>query len=423
MRTGKSNRRTFLMQIRRRRRVPPRRGQPGPRRPRRRRRHDPRRPRRLRRPRHRRRRAGPDRRRGLPTRRHGRALRRPPRVEPLDPEELARRRPRRRRRRREVRRLRRLQAGHRQRRRRPADHHARTSGRCSSPTPSRRASTPSSRSRWPSTRPGLRQYIQACRDSVDKGLSVVNGFCWRYHEPRRATMQQVFDGAIGDVVAIETTYNSQGVWDPRRTREECSSDMEYQLRNWYYYTWLSGDHIVEQAIHGLDTMNWAMQGAGPDALLGRRRPSGPHRPEVRQHLRPLLRRLRVPRGRPRLPPLPPLAEHRQPGEGLHPRRQGDLRRLRQPASAARPAGGIAATSNNMYQTEHDEMYAALRKGKPINNGEQAAYSTLLAIMGRMAAYTGQIDLLGRGPELRRAPRPRRPTTGATPPPTPSRSPA
>ena len=77
-------------------------------------------------------------------------------------------------------------------------------------------------------------------------------------QPRRQTMKRVFDGQIGDIVAIETTYNSQGVWEPRKTREQCGSDMEYQLRNWYYYCWLSGDHIVEQAVHGLDTMGWVM---------------------------------------------------------------------------------------------------------------------------------------------------------------------
>ena len=107
--------------------------------------------------------------------------------------------------------------------------------------------------------PGLRTFIQACKDAKTKNLSVVNGFCWRYFGPRRETMKQVFDGKIGDIVAIETTYNSQGVWggEPRKTREQCSSDMEYQMRNWYFYNWLSGDHIVEQAVHGIDTMGWA----------------------------------------------------------------------------------------------------------------------------------------------------------------------
>src|SRR5262245_34894292 len=104
--------------------------------------------------------------------------------------------------------------------------------------------------------PGLRKFLQACKDAQAKNLSLVNGFCWRYDGPRRQTMKRVFDGQIGDVVAIQTTYNSQGVWEPRKSPEQCTSDMEYQMRNWYYYSWLSGDHIVEQAVHGIDTIGW-----------------------------------------------------------------------------------------------------------------------------------------------------------------------
>ena len=116
--------------------------------------------------------------------------------------------------------------------------------------------------------PGLRKFLQACKDAQAKNLSLVNGFCWRYDGPRRETMKQVFDGKIGDIGAIETTYNSQGVWEPRKTREQCGSDMEYQMRNWYYYTWLSGDHIVEQAVHGLDTMGWVMGDKAPTRAGG-----------------------------------------------------------------------------------------------------------------------------------------------------------
>src|ERR1041384_1098175 len=81
-------------------------------------------------------------------------------------------------------------------------------------------------------------------------------------------MKRVRDGAIGEIVAVETTYNSGGVWDPRRTREQCGSEMEYQMRNWYYYDWLSGDHIVEQAVHGIDTMAWALGDEPPIRCWG-----------------------------------------------------------------------------------------------------------------------------------------------------------
>ena len=111
--------------------------------------------------------------------------------------------------------------------------------------------------------PGLRKFLKACKDAQAKNLSLVNGFCWRYHDPRRQTIKRVMDGQIGEIIAVETTYNSQGVWDPRKTREQCASDMEYQMRNWYYYCWLSGDHIVEQAVHGIDTMAWVMSDKPP----------------------------------------------------------------------------------------------------------------------------------------------------------------
>src|SRR5436305_1875364 len=71
-----------------------------------------------------------------------------------------------------------------------------------------------------------------------------------------------------DIVAIETTYNSGGVWDPPVTREQVKSEMEYQMRCWYYYTWLGGDHIVEQAVHGIDTMAWAMRDEPPIRCWG-----------------------------------------------------------------------------------------------------------------------------------------------------------
>ena len=133
---------------------------------------------------------------------------------------------------------------------------------------SKRESTRSSRSQWLSTGPVCGSIFKACKDAQAKNLSLVNGFCWRYDGPRRQTMKRVMDGQIGDIVAIETTYNSQGVWEPRKTREQCASDMEYQMRNWYYYSWLSGDHIVEQAVHGIDTMAWVMNDKPPVKCWG-----------------------------------------------------------------------------------------------------------------------------------------------------------
>jgi predicted dehydrogenase len=240
--------------------------------------------------------------------------------------------------------------------------------------------------------PGLRKYLQACKDAKAKNLSLVNGFCWRYDGPRRETMKQVFDGKIGDVVAIETTYNSQGVWDPRKTREQCGSDMEYQMRNWYYYSWLSGDHIVEQAIHGIDTMGWVMGDKSPLrcwGVGGRQSRTDAKYGNIWDHFSIVY-------------------EYPDNIRGYHHCRHwvntaNQVKDYILGSKGMADVFGNSITGENkwryrnagakrasMYQIEHDEMFAALRGGKPINNGEAAAQSTLLALMGRTAAYTGQV---------------------------------
>ena len=237
--------------------------------------------------------------------------------------------------------------------------------------------------------PGVRAFLESCEAAKKKNLSVVSGLCWRYDIPRRETMKHVFDGAIGDIVAVETTYNSNGVWDPRRTREQCGSEMEYQMRNWYYYTWLGGDHIVEQAVHGLDTMGWVMGDAPPLKCWGsggRQVRTDPKYGNIYDHFGLVY-------------------EYPNNVRGYHQCRHwaGADNRVKDVILGSKGTCDVfdhvitgpnkwryRGPKGNMYQTEHDEMFAAIRAGKPINNGEYAARSTLLAIMGRMAAYTGQV---------------------------------
>ncbi len=240
--------------------------------------------------------------------------------------------------------------------------------------------------------PGLRMFLDAARQSKAKGLSAVNGFCWRYYKPRRELMARVFAGEIGPITSIETTYHSQGVWEPRRTREQCSSEMEYQLRNWYYYSWLSGDHIVEQAVHGIDTMAWAMGEVPPTKCWGtggRQVRTEPKYGNIYDHFSIVY-------------------EYPDDIRGYHhcrhwantPNQVGDY--IQGTKGRADVFGKRIGGANkwryrpepgekiDMYQVEHNEMFAALRAGAPINNAEQAAASTQLALMGRMAAYTGEV---------------------------------
>ncbi len=235
--------------------------------------------------------------------------------------------------------------------------------------------------------PGVRTVLEACAEAKAKNLALASGFCWRSYLPRREAMNRVHDGAIGNIVAVETTYDSNGVWEPRRTREQCKSEMEYQLRNWYYYTWLSGDHIVEQAIHGLDTMNWALGDKPPTRCFasgGRQVRTDPTYGNIYDHFSVVY-------------------EYPDDVRGYHNCRHwaGVDSRVSDyvlgakgmlDVFAPRISGETKWASRgpkpDMYQTEHDELFASIRVGKPIQNMESAARSTLIAIMGRMAAYTG-----------------------------------
>ena len=183
--------------------------------------------------------------------------------------------------------------------------------------------------------------------------------------------------------------------------------MEYQMRNWYYYCWLSGDHIVEQAVHGIDTMAWATGDKPPIrcwGVGGRQSRTDAKYGNIWDHFSVVYE---YPEQRPRLSPLPPLGPHAQPDQGLHPRLQGDGRRLRQRRITGENKWRYRSSKRkpDMYQVEHDEMFAAIRAGKPINNGEQAAHSTLLALMGRTAAYTGLVVTPGDDPQLEGRPEP------------------
>ena len=240
--------------------------------------------------------------------------------------------------------------------------------------------------------PGLRSFLTTAKLSKEKGLSAVNGFCWRYHIPRRETMKQVFDGAIGNIVAIETTYNSGGVWEPRRTRDECKSEMEYQLRNWYYHDWLSSDHIVEQAVHGIDTMGWAMGDKLPEkcwAVGGRQARTDAKYGNIWDHFSVVYEYPNNVRGYHHCrhwPNTPTQVKDFVLGSNG----TADVFGNRIEGANKWRYRNTENLEFNMYQKEHDEMFAAIRAGKPINNAEQGGLSTLLAIMGRMAAYTGQV---------------------------------
>ena len=218
-------------------------------------------------------------------------------------------------------------------------------------------------------------------------------------------MARVHGGEIGPVVAIETTYNSQGVWEPdsddHLPRAQCKSDMEYQMRNWYYYSWLSGDHIVEQAVHGLDTMAWAMNDAPPlragESEAGR---SGPSRSTATSTT--------ISRSSTNIPD--DVRGYHQCRHWANTRArtadfvQGTKGRadgLRQDATRSTGSEQVALSGRptvlrplDMYQSEHNEMFAALRAGKPINNAETGRRQYLAGPDGSDGRLHGRSHHLG-----------------------------
>lgn len=239
--------------------------------------------------------------------------------------------------------------------------------------------------------PGVRSVLETAKLAKEKNVSLVSGFCWRYSNYIRETFDRVAGGAIGDIVAYYATYYTNPVkpMPPAATRPAGMSDVEWMIRNWYNFTWLSGDGLVEQAIHSADKIAWAMKDQPPvscvavggrqipaeggniydhfevnylypnnvRAFLGCRQMEGCHN-ENSDYIMGTKGVCTI-------------------GRGPMPRIEGETRWT------------YSGTKNDMYQAEHDHLFASIRQGRAVNDGEWMATSTMLGIMGRMAAYTGQ----------------------------------
>ena len=234
--------------------------------------------------------------------------------------------------------------------------------------------------------PGVRRVLETVRKAEEKNLSIVSGLCWRYDYGVRETINRIRDGAIGDMVAIHTNYLTGTLW--HRGRKPEWSEMEYQLRNWLYFTWLSGDHIVEQHIHSLDKALWLMNDELPihcDGLGGRQVRTEEKWGNIYDHFAVCYE---YPNG------LKVFAYTRQMG-GCHNEVKDFIFGTQGTAVVldnsikGKEQWKYEGPSSSMYDVEHKELFEGIRSGNHINNGVYMAHSTLMAIMGRMACYTGQ----------------------------------
>ncbi|MCP3906026.1 MAG: Gfo/Idh/MocA family oxidoreductase [Planctomycetes bacterium] len=240
--------------------------------------------------------------------------------------------------------------------------------------------------------PGARSIYRSAAEAQRRGLSLVSGFCWRYSMPERATYEKIHAGAIGDIRAMHVTYHTGPIGTQPRRPEW--TDMEWQLRNWHHFTWISGDHIVEQACHSIDKINWAMNGVMPvraTAMGGRGVRQGPESGNSYDHFAVIYeyddgaRCFVTCRQQPKCSNDNSDyifgADGRCFVNGWAPRHEIEgAQPWRYPSDGPRP---------NMYQVEHDELFASIRNGTPINDGEWMTNSTMMALLGRMAAYTGK----------------------------------
>ncbi len=242
--------------------------------------------------------------------------------------------------------------------------------------------------------PGLRSVLASGREAERRNLALMVGFCWRHNDGMRATFEKLNSGALGEVTTAHTTYLTGTLG--RRPRLAGWSDMEFQFRNWWHFTWLSGDHIVEQAIHSIDRMAWAMNDKLPARVIclgGRAARSGPEHGNVYDHFAAVY-------------------EYADGRRCFHTCRQIDNCPSDNTDYVYGPRGmctinGWTPTylmqdykgkeiwkydgpnDRDMYQNEHDELFKSIRAGKPINDAERSCNSTMMAMMGRFAAYTGQ----------------------------------
>ena len=240
---------------------------------------------------------------------------------------------------------------------------------------------------------GYRKAMAAVRKSQEKKLNLVAGFCWRRSASRKEAIQRVHDGQIGDVTSIFATYYTGPVkpMPDASARKPEMSDVEWQIRNWYNFSWLSGDSLVEQAVHSVDKLCWTMQDKNPISCVatgGRQIPA--RGGNIYDHFHVAYEY----EGN----VLCHLGSRQQ--TGCYNETADYIRGTKGTLLIGSKGGGdpmidgenrwrARRDPKNMYQVEHDELFAAIRSGQPINDGDWMLHSTMVALMGRMAAYSGK----------------------------------
>ena len=232
---------------------------------------------------------------------------------------------------------------------------------------------------------------QKCFSMVDeitrKNLALGAGTQYRHFDPYIQSMKRIHDGQIGRLTGARGYYNTGELW--KRDRQEGWSDLENQMRNWLYYTWLSGDHLVEQAVHNVDALNWAF-GTHPIRVIatgGRQVRTAPEFGHIYDHF---------------------AVVYEYPDETFATmmcrQQNGTDKKVANEFTGTKGTAYVlpdylikgespwkydVAEPNDMYVQEHTDLINSIRSGKPYNELKEVTETSLTAIMGRMSAYTGK----------------------------------
>jgi myo-inositol 2-dehydrogenase/D-chiro-inositol 1-dehydrogenase len=236
--------------------------------------------------------------------------------------------------------------------------------------------------------PGIRRVLEAAEAAKKKDLKVVVGLQRHYQKSYLETYKRVIDeGMIGDIVSARCYWNNDGVWVKKR--EEGMTEMEYQMRNWYYFNWLCGDHITEQHIHNLDVINWFKGGYPTEAIGigGREVRKGKEYGEIFDHHvvefeyddgMILNSQCRHQPGT-----VANVSEHLVGTKGKA--TEGKIMSLNG-ETLWRHRG---REDKNAYQVEHDVLFHNIVNNIPVNDAKNGAMSTMTSLLGRMATYSGK----------------------------------
>lgn len=223
-----------------------------------------------------------------------------------------------------------------------------------------------------------------------KDRCFLSGFCYRYAEPHRAFYKRLHEGAIGPVRFVHATYLTSPVkpMPPASARPSGMSDVEWQIRNWYNFVWLSGDGLIEQACHSVDKILWAMKDVLPVRCVangGRVQPN--NEGNIFDHMDVFYEWADGTRATMAQRQIAGVSHNDNTDYVIGAKGTGTVH-----FASAEMVGDTNWRTDppkkTMYQLEHDALFAAIRKGQPIREADKMAKSTLMGLMGRMAAYTG-----------------------------------